>query len=96
MNDITKKLKTECFAIFEWFENLKANSGKLQVMLKMDDDKLETNVGCSLIYNETTVKLLGVTVANKLSFEPHLNTVRKKVSHKLHALARVSNYISQR
>ena len=64
-------------------------------MLTMDD-KLETNVGGSFICNETTVKLLGVTVANKLSFKPHLNTVGKKVSHKLHALARVSNYISQR
>ena len=33
-----------------------------------------------------------MTVDNKLSFELHLNRVYKKVSHKLHALARVSNY----
>ena len=39
--------------------------------------------------SETTVKLLGMTIENKLLFEPHLN---KKFSHKLHALARATNY----
>lgn len=53
-------------------------------------DKLKFNVGGSLTCDETTV-----TAENKLSFEPHLNTVCKKVSHKLHALPRISNYISQ-
>ena len=42
------------------------------------------------------VKLLGVTVHNKLSFEPHLNLVCKKVSQKLHGLARVSKFISKK
>ena len=42
------------------------------------------------------IKLLGVTVDNKLSFEPHLNLVCKKVSQKLHALARVSKFISKK
>ena len=36
--------------------------------------------------NEKIVKLQGVTVAYKLSFEPHLNLVCKKVSQNLHAL----------
>ena len=42
------------------------------------------------------VKLLGVTVDNKLSFEPHLNLVCNKVSQKLQALARVSKFISKK
>ena len=36
--------------------------------------------------NEKIVKLQGATVANKLSFEPHLNLVCKKVSLNIHAL----------
>ena len=36
-----------------------------------------------------------MTVSSKLPFEPDLNTVCKKVSHKLYALARVSNHIFQ-
>lgn len=61
-------LKTKCLAIFEWFQNnyLKANKGKSQAMFTIDD-KLELNVGGSLICNETIVKLLDVSVANKLS-----------------------------
>ena len=42
------------------------------------------------------VKLLGVTVDNKLCFEPHLNLVCKKASQKLHALPGVSKFISKK
>ena len=40
--------------------------------------------------------MLGVTIDNKLSFEPHLNLVCKKVSQKLQALAGVSKFISKK
>ena len=49
-------------------------------------NKLKINVKSSPINNKKLVKLLGVTVDNKLSFELHLNLVCKKVSQKLHAL----------
>ena len=85
------RFESESLILFEWFhENyLKASSGKSHVMLTTDI-KLKINVKGSPISNEKTGKLLGVTVDNKLSFEPHLNLVCKKVSQKLHALARVS------
>ena len=54
------------------------------------DNRLKINVKGSPISNEKIVKLLGVIVDNKLSFEPHLNLVYKKVCQKLHALAKVS------
>ena len=53
------------------------------------DNKLKINVKGSAISNEKIVKLLRVTVDNKLSFEPHLNLICKKVNQKLHAFARV-------
>ena len=49
----------------------KANSGKSHVMLT--NNKLKINVKSSPISNEKIVKLLGVTIDNKLSFELHLN-----------------------
>ena len=49
----------------------------------------------SLLRNEKTVKLLGITVDNKLSFEPHLKKLFLKISQKINALARVLNFISQ-
>ena len=59
------------------------------------DNELKININGSLINNEKIVKLLRVTVDNKLSFEPHLNLVCKNVSQKLHALARVSTIFSK-
>ena len=44
------------------------------------DNKLKINVKSNPMSNEKIVKLLGVTVDSKLSFEPHLNLVCKKVS----------------
>ena len=60
------------------------------------NNKLKINVKSSPISNEKIVKLLGVTVDNKLSFKPHLNLVYKKVNQKFHALARVSKFISKK
>ena len=79
------------------FQNnyFKVNSERSSQVMLTTGNKLKFNVGGSLTCDETTVKLLGITVDNKLSFEPHLNTVCKKVNHKLHALPRISNYISQ-
>ena len=47
------------------------------------DNKLKINVKGSPIRKEKIVKLLGVTVENKLSFEPHLNLVCKKVENSM-------------
>ena len=60
------------------------------------DNKLKINVKGSAISNEKIVKLLRVTVDNKLSFEPHLNLVCKKVNQKLHPFARVSKFFSKK
>ena len=59
------------------------------------DNKLKINIKDSLTSNEK-VKLLGETVDNKLSFEPHFSLVCKKISQKIHALARVSKFISKK
>ena len=42
-----------------------------------------------------TVMLLGITVDNKIWIEPHFNEICKKISQKLHVLARISSHISQ-
>ena len=92
-----RKLESESLILFEWFHDSypKANSGRSHVMLTTDN-KQKINVKGSPISSKKIVKLLGVTVDNKHSFEPHLNLVRKKVSQKLHALARVSKFMSKK
>ena len=48
------------------------------------------------LYARNKIKTVRYDCDIKLLFETYLNIVYKKASHKLHALARVSNHISQR
>ena len=42
------------------------------------------------------IKLLRVTVDNKLSFESHLDLICKMINKKVHVLARVSRFVSKK
>ena len=91
-----RKLESESLILFKWFSDngIQAKSGKSHVMLTTDN-KPKINVKDSLTSNEI-VKLLGEIVDNKLSFEPHFSLVCKKIGQKIHALARVSKFISKK
>ena len=45
------------------------------------------------IENSESEKLLGIQVDCNLNFNSHLNTLCKKASSKIHALARISPYL---
>ena len=97
LHDLKRKVESESLIPFEWFHDiyLKAKSGKSYAMLTTDN-KLKINVKGIPISNKKIVKFLGVTVDNKLFFEPHLNLLCKNVSQKIHALAKVSKFISRK
>ena len=73
--------------------------------LKLTDDKCHllifgnksteasVSIGNSRINESDYEKLLGVTFDRKLSFKKHIEDLVKKANQKLHALARLSNYI---
>ena len=50
------------------------------------------NISRALIKERDEEKLLGVTIDKKLNFKSHVNSLCKKASQKLHALARISTY----
>ena len=47
-----------------------------------------------LLQSEESVKLLGVWIDNKLTFEQHIKALLKKGNQKLHALMRIKKYMS--
>ena len=59
------------------------------------DTEISINVGPSVIKESKEEKLLGVVIDQMLNFKKHLNTVCRKASQKLHALARASTYMSK-
>ena len=70
---------------------MKSNDVKCkQIITKLNAPsvRIGNDITCSY-----SVKLLGITIDNKLNFKENLTNICKKVSNKLHALARVSNYM---
>ena len=83
--------------LIKWFRDnfLKLNADKCHLLISNKSKEIEINVEEETIECENFVKLLGVTLDNKLNFNEHVSNICKKASQKLHALARVSNYICQ-
>ena len=54
---------------------------------------LSVQIGATLITESVEEKLLGVTRDKHLNFKTHVNSFCKKARQKLHALARISNYV---
>ena len=46
------------------------------------------------IKNYLQEKLLGIEIENMLTFEPHVGNLCKKAGQKLHAVARIANYMN--
>ena len=73
---------------------LKANPGKSHLLLtSRDEASIKTDD--TDIKSSSSKKLLGVIIDNKLTFNEHVSKLCKKASNKLHALARISKYMTK-
>ena len=98
--DLNNTLQNEVLVFLEWFENnqLVANPDKFQLMyLGYRLNNVDTLPKISLSHVEIkpkkSVKLLGVTLDNKLDFNEHVNNICKVASQNTNCLARIRNYI---
>ena len=71
------------------------NAGKCKLFITSHYDGISLNVGNEVIAAGKSVNLLGITIDNKLNFNEYISKLCKKNSLKLHALSRVSNYLSR-
>ena len=83
--------------LLKWFEDnfFKLNADKCKLIVTNHDDDVTINVGGETIIGQKSVKLLGVKLDNKLDFNEHITDLCKKANSKLHALARISHFISE-
>ena len=91
---LIEKLTEDVTVLNIWFENnyMKSNDDKCKLITTKENTSVK--IGNDIIKSSNSVKLLGITIDNKLNFKEHLTNICKKVSNKLHGLARVSNYMS--
>ena len=85
--------------MFNWFStnHLVANAGKCNFLASSETSvnnivNNTVNISNAGILNKERVKLLGVNLEGRFSFDFHVNTLLKKTSKKYHALARVCDY----
>ena len=97
-------LKSETEVVLEWFRvnEMKSNGDKCHLIVAENEHR-PSYISNSCIYldgerellqSEKEVKLLGVWIDNKLTFEEHIKVLLRKGNQKLHALMRVSKYMS--
>ena len=98
IDDVILKLQNDSKCLLEWFEAnyLKPNPDKWHLILSDKNDNLMIQIGNECIFNSDCEKILGIHFDNKLNFETHLSKLCKKASQKLHALARISSFMSVR
>ena len=80
----------------EWFENnyMEINSDKCQLFISGNKfEHLWTKIGNTRIWENQTVKLLGITIYDELNFDEHLTNVCLKANRELSALTRTRKYL---
>ena len=95
IKQLIKILEQNTEKINEWYGDnyMKSNDDKCHLLIT---SRVETTakVGNHHIRNSASEKLLGVTIDSKLNFNEHVTKLCKNASAKLHALARISNYMT--
>ena len=97
---LNKTLLSEVELFIKWFENnqLVANPDKFQLMyLGSECNNINTLPQMSLvdviIEPKPSVKLLGITLNNRINFNEHINNVCKTANQNTNCLARIRNNI---
>ena len=89
-------LENDVISATAWFDNnyMCANPDKFQsITLSWDGQQsLSISVQDSTILSDTTMKVLGVTLDNRLKFDRHIPSLCTKASIQINASKRISNY----
>ena len=80
--------------LLNWFKlnEMKSNNDKCHLFIVNSQDNIIT-VGNEKITGSSSVKLLGITIDNKLNFIEHIENIFKKANQNIHALARIDQYL---
>ena len=94
--ELIDALQRDSQTLLDWLNinHFKLNADKCKLLASNKDDDLSIDIDGETIICQKSVKLIGVTIDNQLNFSEHISGICKKVSFKLHALARVSHIMN--
>ena len=99
LNCIFANLQIDCNNAIDWFSvnGMKANPSKFQFMVisseRIEQKFLDIGNGITL-QSEPSVKVLGVTIDDRLQFSEHVSACCSKAARQLNALSRISRHIN--
>ena len=99
--EVLEVLERECETAINWFKenNMIVNPDKFQTMIIISN-KEQNNTPVKIngvdVTLESSVKLLGIEIDNKLNFEKHISTLCNKASNQLNAIGRLQPYMCQK
>ena len=99
ISNIFTNLQTDCNNAIDWFtaNGMKANPSKFQFMMisseRIQQQCLNIVRGITL-RSEPSVKVIGVTIDDRLQFSEHISACCLKASRQLNALSRISKHIN--
>ena len=101
IHDVLSYLGRDCKNAVKWFRDngMQANPSKFQLMIishsPVDTSKAMLQIDDNIVLKpESQVKVLGVTLDNKLNFSHHVSVICTKAARQLNALARISEFLS--
>ena len=99
--ELLKTLESETVSILNWFKvnEMKPNQGKCHLLIADINHRYYSSnsyihLDNAFIENEKSVKLLGMIIDKTLNFEEYITTLLKEGNRKLHALMRISKFLT--
>ena len=96
VKSLLKTLEFETNLLLGWFRitEMKPNEDKWHLLV-INQENVSVTLGNENISCSSTVELLGIKIDDKLNFNEHVSKLCRKRNQKLHALARISKYMSK-
>ena len=97
VTNLLKVLENETSILLEWFKvnEMKPNEDKCHLLVINKQDEVSVTLGKETIVSSSSVDLLGVRIDANLNFNEHVTKLCKKGNQKLHALSRISKFMSK-
>ena len=98
MEEVIKVLEEDSNQLNLWYKYnyLKPNCDKYHLLLSSKDDTLSVNIDNVTVQNTCEEKkILGILLNNDFSCIPYVKKICRQASKKLHALTRISKFMSQ-
>ena len=96
VTSVIAQLEYDSKILLQWVKNngLKANPDKFHLILNVTDNLQCVQIDNFKISNSKCEKLLGINIDNKLTFDDHVAGLCRKAAQKLHALSRISHFMT--